>query len=75
MPGESLNATNDYIAGTKPHRPIRYYGCSSRRSEKARMLKTACYTPFVLADELKRRVWEVLEAVVYDPGAIIRLLA
>jgi site-specific DNA recombinase len=52
--------------------PRRYYGCSSRQSEKARMLNTACRTPYVYADELERRVWEEIEMVIYDPSIVIR---
>ncbi len=51
-----------------------YYGCSSRRSEKARMLKTACYSPYVTKEDLERRVWEEIETVIYDPEIIIRRL-
>ena len=61
------------IGGTKRN-PIRYYGCSSRQSEKARGLGTFCMTPYVHADELERKVWEMVEEVIYDPTAIIQRL-
>jgi site-specific DNA recombinase len=51
-----------------------YYFCASRRSEKARKLGTACYTPYLEAELLERRVWEELEKVIYDPAIIIRRL-
>ena len=41
------------IDGTKKN-PRRYHGCSSRNSENDRMLKTACYCPYVHADELEK---------------------
>jgi site-specific DNA recombinase len=62
------------VVGNTKRNPRRYYGCASRRSQKARMLKTACYTPYVNADELERRVWEEIESVIYDPSLIIRRL-
>jgi site-specific DNA recombinase len=54
----------------KAHR--RYYGCSSRYSEKARMLGTACMTPYVYAEEIERRVWEEIETIIYDPSVVLR---
>jgi len=62
------------IWGNTKKNPRRYYGCSSRNSEKARMLDTACYTPYVNADELERRVWEEIETVIYDPSIVLRRL-
>lgn len=62
------------IMGNTKKNPRRYYGCSSRRSEKARMLDTACRTPYVYADELERRVWEEIEAIIYDPSIVIQRL-
>ena len=62
------------ITGNTKKNPRRYYGCSSRNSEKVRMLNTACRTPYVYADELERRVWEEIEAVIYDPSIVVRRL-
>ena len=62
------------IKGNTKNNPRRYYGCSSRNSEKARMLDTQCRTPYIYADELERRVWEEIEAIIYDPEVIISRL-
>jgi site-specific DNA recombinase len=62
------------ITGNTKKNPRRYYGCSSRNSEKARKLDTACWTPYVYADELERRVWEEIEAVIYDPSIVVNRL-
>jgi site-specific DNA recombinase len=62
------------VLGNTPRKPRRYYFCSSRNSEKARGLKNACYSPYVHADELERRVWEEIESVIYDPSQIVRRL-
>lgn len=61
------------LGGTK-RSPLRYHGCSSRNSEKARMLGTACYSPYLRADDLERSVWEEIERVIYDPHLILRRL-
>lgn len=61
------------VGNTKTH-PRRYYGCSSRHSEKRRHLGTTCHTPHVHADVLERRVWEELENIFYNPDIIIRRL-
>lgn len=60
------------IVGNTKNNPRRYYGCSSRNSEKARMLNTACKTPYVYADVLERRVWEEIESIIYDPSIVIK---
>ncbi|MBM3273075.1 recombinase family protein [Candidatus Kaiserbacteria bacterium] len=60
------------IVGNTNRNPRRYYGCSSRSSEKARKLGTSCRTPYVCADFLERRVWEEIEDVIYNPDRIIR---
>lgn len=60
------------ITGNTKKKPRRYYGCSSRNSEKARMLDTACRTPYAYADDLERRVWEEIEAIIYDPSIVIQ---
>jgi site-specific DNA recombinase len=52
----------------------RYYRCGSSTSYKARATGKACYSPVAHADELERRVWEEIEAVIYDPGIILRRL-
>ena len=61
------------MGGTK-NNPIRYYGCNSRFSEKARALGTSCRTPYVHAELLERKVWEKIEEAIYDPSAIIQRL-
>lgn len=62
------------ITGNTKTNPRHYYGCSSRTSEKARRLKTACYSPYVYADVLERRVWEEIETIIYDPSVVIQRL-
>lgn len=62
------------ILGNTKKDPRRYYGCSSKRSEKSRMKGTACKSPYVYADELERRVWEEIEAIIYNPSIIIARL-
>lgn len=62
------------VLGGTPKTKRRYYACNSRNSEKQRMLGTACYSPYVNAEEIERRVWEEIEAVIYDPELIIRRL-
>ena len=62
------------IIGNTKKNPRRYHGCSSRYSQKARLLKTACHSPYVHADELERRVWEEIEQVIYDPHLLIHRL-
>lgn len=61
------------IGGGKKN-PVRYYGCNSRYSEKARGLGTSCNTPYVRADDLERKVWEKVEEVIYNPSIIIQRL-
>lgn len=65
-----------YVAqlGNTKRNPRRYYCCNSRNSEKARLLKTACYSPYMYADELEQRVWAEIEQLIYDPSVIIRHL-
>lgn len=60
------------ITGNTKKNPRRYYGCSSRQSEKSRMLGTVCLTPYAYADELERRVWEEIEKIIYDPDIVIQ---
>jgi hypothetical protein len=61
------------IGGTKRTK-IRYYGCGSRNSDKARGLNIACYSPYVKADILEFRVWEEIEKVIYEPETILNRL-
>ena len=60
------------VMGNTKKDPRRYYYCSSRNSEKARILNTACRTPYVYADELERRIWEEIETIIYDPSVVLR---
>lgn len=59
------------IGGTK-NTKVRYYGCYSRHSNKAKGLKTACYSPYVLADVIETRVWTEIEKIIYDPDLLLQ---
>lgn len=61
------------VGGTNKS-PIRYYGCNSRNSEKAKGLNTACYSPYTKADELEKRVWKKIEQLIYNPSVLIQRL-
>ena len=61
------------VGGTK-RRPIRYYGCNSRDSEKAKGLNRVCYSPYAKADELEPSVWKKIEQLIYDPSVLIQRL-
>ena len=62
------------IVGNTKRSPRRYHGCNSRGSQKARKLRTACYSPYVRAEELERGVWEQIEQVIYDPTLLVKRL-
>lgn len=58
------------IGGTK-NTKLRYYGCNSRNSNKAKGLNEACYSPYLLADYIESKVWQKIEAVIYEPDILI----
>ena len=45
-----------------------------RGSQKVTKLKTACYSPYVRAEEMERGVWEQIERVIYDPTLLVKRL-
>ena len=61
------------MTGTVNPKKVPYYNCYSSRSLKAQR-ENACGSPYILAEEVERRVWEELEAVIYDPKIIIKRL-
>lgn len=65
-----------YIAviGGSPNRPVRYYACNGRNQERGRVLKKACHSPYVRADELETFVWSKIEELLLNPDLVMRLL-
>jgi site-specific DNA recombinase len=65
-----------YIAviGGSPNHPIRYYACNGHNQERGRVLKTACHSPYVRADELETFVWSKIEELLLNPDLVMRLL-
>jgi hypothetical protein len=60
--------------GNTPKNRRRYYRCVSGASERARVQDEKCLSPYVHAELLERRVWEAVEALIYDPNVILQRL-
>jgi len=61
------------VGGTKNTR-IRYYGCGSRASYRAKLEGTACSSPYVKANALEELVWAEVTKVLYNPQLVIGYL-
>lgn len=55
--------------------PIRYYHCGGRWSDRARVMGTACRSPFVRADKLEAVVWEKIKELILDPERVFQVVS
>lgn len=61
------------MGGTR-RKPIRYYGCRARFSNRAKDTGEYCRTPYIRADFLEQLVWSKIAEIIYDPELVISYL-
>lgn len=60
--------------GGSSNRPIRYYGCNGRHTDRAIIAGKACDSPYVNADRIEEFVWSKVEELLRNPELFLRLI-